>query len=394
MSDNLNRYYTEKQISSLLVSSFSYKEPSRILDIGAGRGSLIIEAYKRWCNARFFATDIDTVPLNKLKNFLPKVQVSKVDGLCPDLDRKLQLSFGPVDIAVCNPPYRKIKNTGIYDIILKKAGFNRVIQSFRLTTDIVFLAQNLNMLKQGGELGIILPDTLLSGSGFEKFRTDLLENTTVSSIIQLPDNIFAKTEASTHILILKKKISDQKYEVPLRLADNEGGIIGEVTSSSESLLHRMDYNFHSFTTSKNEKTKTLGDIGAAIFRGKHSKKELVELLGERKFFHLSSFDNDSGPKTIKFNNQKVLSSFAKKGDILIARVGKRNVGQLAFVESGEVEISDCVLVIRVDKKYQKPVFQSLVSENGKAWIKAYAHGVCSRFITQKDLVNFPLSFSK
>ena len=394
MSDNLNRYYTQKKISSLLVSNFSIDNPKTVLDLGVGRGSLIIEAYRRWCKARLFATDIDAVPLNKLKSILPKIEVSKIDGLRPDLDKQLKLSFSAVDIAVCNPPYRKIKNTGIYDEVLRRAGFNRVAQSYGLTTDIVFLAQNINILESGGELGIILPDTLLSGIRFEKFRADLLENLTISSVIQLPDRIFAKTEALTHILMLKKEPSSQQYEVPMRLANGDGEIVGEIISRSESLTHRMDYNFYSYTAKSNRKRLTLGDIGATIFRGKHSKKKLNELLGGKKFFHLSSFANDYGPTTVQFNNKRIVNTRAKRGDILIARVGKRNVGKLAYVQSGESEVSDCILVIRVDKKYRKSVFESLTSDEGKAWIQAYAHGVCSRFITQKDLAKFPLFCSK
>lgn len=75
---------------------------------------------------------------------------------------------------------------------------------------------------------------------------------------------------------------------------------------------------------------------------------------------------------------------------MLARVGKRSLGQVALVEAGIAEVSDCVFIIRATKKYQKLILKSFLSDEGQAWIKAYSHGVCSRFISKRDLLEFPL----
>lgn len=59
-------------------------------------------------------------------------------------------------------------------------------------------------LRDGRELGIILPDSVMTNHYYNDLRKDLLFNHNIKCIIQLPDNIFNKTEARTHILIIQK----------------------------------------------------------------------------------------------------------------------------------------------------------------------------------------------
>jgi type I restriction enzyme M protein len=74
----------------------------------------------------------------------------------------------------------------------------------------------------------------------------------------------------------------------------------------------------------------------------------------------------------------------------MCRVGKRIVGKVAIIQSGSIINSDCIYRITVPKKFQKVVLKSFLSAEGKAWLSAYAHGVCSQVISKSDLENFPL----
>jgi len=257
----------------------------------------------------------------------------------------------------------------------------------KLTTDILFLSQNIIMLKEDGELGIILPDTILTGCEFELFRKDLLTVTTITGLIQLPMNAFARTEARTHILFLKKGRRTQKYKTELKLSNMNGEIISKILVDSNSLLKRMDYTYHSFLKSSSQSGISLKDIEANIFRGNWSKKELSKKLGGSNFFHTTSFKKNCHEE-VSFCKRATIANFVKEGDILVARVGKGSVGKVAIVKSGISEISDCILAIRVEKKYQRQVYESLKSEYGQSWLFAHSHGVCSRFISKLDLMNY------
>src|SRR5436305_1628272 len=83
--------------------------------------------------------------------------------------------------------------------------------------------------------------TLVTGKEYKLFREVLMTNFNLSSIIQLPDKIFNKTEARTHILIISKKkpISDT---CELYLANYEGILSDKIIATKNALIERMDYN--------------------------------------------------------------------------------------------------------------------------------------------------------
>ncbi len=202
--DNLGRFYTEQRISRLLISSIVQPEPKYVLDLGVGRGSLLRAAYERWGKAEFLGTEIDQNGIGEIKKELPFACLFRADGLSCRLPSALKLRVGSIDVAICNPPYQRVKPTRDIRKIFEKAGLQGCWKLPTVTSDIVFLAQNIQMLREGGELGIILPDSLLTGHNFSVLRELLLVRHRVLGIIQLPDKIFSRTEARTHILLLRK----------------------------------------------------------------------------------------------------------------------------------------------------------------------------------------------
>ncbi|MCU0286948.1 MAG: N-6 DNA methylase [Acidobacteria bacterium] len=385
----LGRFYTTDPISQLLVSRFSQDSPRHILDIGAGDGSLLNAAYNRWQNATFHAADIDPASIATISLHLPFVRLQKVDGLSPGLNRKMSLKVNSVDIAICNPPYLRAKNTNETMKILREAGFLNSLQLKRLTSDIIFLAQNLLLLKEGGELGIILPDSIFSGHEFTCLREDIITNNKINAVIQLPDKIFSKTEARTHILLLEKNGKPNRLTA-LYQADNLGKLTAPLYISMEQAVKRMDYSYYCW---KNQQKHAgahshLGDLGVEIKRGRSSKKVLQN--SGIKFFHTSSFPVSS--LFVKLESHYIPGEvMAESGDILISRVGKRCIGRVAVVESGAQVISDCVYRLRTQLEYKETIWKALVSPEGKQWFQANAHGVCARCLSKKNLLTFPIS---
>jgi type I restriction enzyme M protein len=384
----LGRFYTSEAISGLLVSKFRQDSPRNILDIGAGDGSLLNAAYKRWKNATFHAADIDPESIAKISKKLPFVRLQHISGLSPGLDQKMNLEVDSVDVAICNPPYLRIKNTPQTMSFLREAGFVNSKRLKRLTSDIVFLAQNLFLLKVGGELGIILPDSIFSGHEFACLREDLGAYNKINGIIQLPDKIFYKTEARTHILMLEKGGKSNPI-ITLYKSNDRGELEAALYISKEEAVQRMDYSYYWWKSHQGRPgpCSCLGDMGVEIKRGRSSKKFLQK--AGIKFFHTSSFPS-SNP-TVKLENFSYPGEvMAEPGDILISRVGKRCIGRVAMVESGTQVISDCIYRLRTLGKYREIIWKALESPGGKKWLEAHAHGVCSRCLSKKDLLAFPI----
>jgi hypothetical protein len=76
---------------------------------------------------------------------------------------------------------------------------------------------------------------------------------------------------------------------------------------------------------------------------------------------------------------------AKKGDILLGRVGKSCHNQILFLENGQIAITDCVYRIEIPGSFRKKVFNYLSSKKGKENLQMLKHGVCAQVISKGDL---------
>lgn len=389
--DLLGRYYTSNVISNLLISNLETSEPKRILDLGVGDASLTIAAYARWDKAKYFATEIEPKKASAIEKKLAFIKVLHCDTLQPNASTKLKVKFGSIDIAICNPPYVRVDDKEKYKGLFESVGCKHFSKLSRITSEIVFFAHNLKLLKHDGELGIIVSDSLITGKEFKIFRETIFEKFNVRRIIQLPDKVFNKTEARTHIIFISKAKSISNT-CELLNSNLHGELSERIIVPNNLLIERMDYQFHNANIHSNATAKTLKEIGAVIKRGKYSYKELRE--SKLSFFHSVHFKENS--VNLCFNKpvaKKHHSYSANVGDILMCRVGKRIVGKVAIIKTGSVINSDCIYRISVPKPYRKMVLNSFLSKEGKLWLKTYAHGVCSQVISKTDLENFPLLIS-
>jgi type I restriction enzyme M protein len=391
--DALARYYTQEKISQLLINKLHTEEPKRILELGIGGGSLSLAAFKRWSGARFFGADIDDNSITKLKDSLPFVEVINHSGLEHNIQIKLNIKDSSVDIALCNPPYLKHKASDIDKLLFEKVKLDSCINNKQITTDIVFLAQNLMFLKDGCELGIILPDSILTNHYFKGLRNDLLINHNVKSIIQLPDKVFNKTEARTHILIIEKN-GESNHKIEVSKASFDGEITHTIYVDRSNLIQRMDFDFHYWSLGLNEKLEsslTLEDITISLKRGNKTKKYLQAL--NVPYFHTTSYCSNEYYLELSTTIDDFPSNLtlASPGDILIARVGKRCVGKAIMIREGYIPISDCIYRLKVQESYKNKIYEALISNQGQTWLQAYAHGVCARLISKSDLLKFKLT---
>ena len=389
--DLLGRYYTQDLFSSLLVKQLTLNSPQRVLELGVGGGALLKAAIHRWKNAKFYAADIDKQAIRKINKELPFVKIKYANSLNTNLPEKLMLLDRSIDIAICNPPYMKEDSKKKYVGLFNESGLMECLKLQRVTSDIIFLAQNLRLLKVNGQLGIILPDTLITGHDFQILRNSILSNHSVKGIIELPEKIFPKTEAKTHILIIEKSNS-LINNVPLYIASQNGQCIDQIEVSIDELGHRMDYTFHKWNqAAKTNKRKVrLESIGCEIKRGSFTHAELKVM--KRKYVHTTNLNNFSTVTGYKAIPSKALRKYtlAAKGDILIARVGRGCMGKASIVQVGTILISDCVYRIRVAPEFRDTVWKSIISNEGQGWFKANRHGVCAKVISKKDLLNFPI----
>lgn len=120
---------------------------------------------------------------------------------------------GKVDLILTNPPFgakftsselkENVKNNYplLYDVILKNGA--------NFSSEVLFVDRCLSLLKPGGKLIAILPDSVISSTGLNStLRTRLAYNSKIAikAIIELPNVTFAQagTRTKTSILYLEK----------------------------------------------------------------------------------------------------------------------------------------------------------------------------------------------
>lgn len=378
-----SQYFTQKLIASALVKMVPAKGINKVLDLGIGDGALSLAALNRFSEAIVDAMDIDPDICEKYQTESGwNLNVFHGDVLCSD-DMNV-LNRGSYDLAVCNPPYGSVKKNDDYDEIFFRTSLNGCLELKTLSKDIIFMCRCLDFVREGGYVAIILPDGPLSRKDYFPFRKSLLANYCVERIVQMPEKAFPSTEATTHILVVKKgEMSRDMIPVSLMKAD---GSIGEACLVDKiQLENRMDYSFCIWH--KSFKMKMCHEnIQIDIKRGSYSHCNLKKM--KFPYLHSTGFSDSQVLNCEDFEYNLSSKVIARKGDIIMCRVGKRCVGKVAMISKGAVLLSDCLYKISVPQDYSSFLFEALSSQNTKIWVSAVAHGVCSRVISKSDLEDY------
>lgn len=401
-SDVLGRYYTKNEISSFLVEQLDIVTPVRLLDLGAGSGSLSGAAKSRWPNIEIVTVDIDPdVNLNPQKTNAVATRLAHqhftTDALIGNLPTLLNLEHAPIDIAICNPPFITPQWREEFRSILEDAGFNDCLPfPSDIDAGLLFLAQNLRILSNNATLGIILPDSLITAQKYLKFRTKLLSKYTVSKVIQLPRGSFHGTDALASIVIVHKR-NEKRETVEISCLSPDKELSKPINVSYVEAAERLDYSYHFYRANSDlpKALCTLEDIGATIKRGTLSSAEVKKSI--HPVMHITDMRLGDAGKWIDLRHFESLFQHdrhlirAQAGDILIARVGRKLEEKIVGVLSGSFPISDCVYLIRCSENCRDAVLAQLSSASGKRWLAAHSYGVAAKQLPKKQLLKFPLT---
>jgi type I restriction enzyme M protein len=378
-------------------------EPTQILDLGAGKGSLSLAAVARWLDARVLTVDIDSQARSHLRSVLGNANGAHLHLRANALDIRLPeiigRASGVMDGAVCNPPFVLPRWRKCYSEILHEAGFVECVASARqVEAPMLFLAQNMRILKSGSTLGIILPDSLLSSARHQGFRSELLSNYWVRRVIKLPRHSFRGTDAQAHVVIIEKRRSPSALVSLCRL-DESGSITMDRVVSRESAIIRIDFDYHSET---GEQTfgrlgNSLAQLGVEVKRGRLERRNAV--AEGLPAVHTTDLHRSSLGRWVKFQTPELdpekterLSSmlYAEKGDILLARVGRNLDEKIVGVLSGRVAITDCIYRIRAPASIRPALLTALSSSLGRSWLRSRSYGVSALQLPKSALLEFVL----
>lgn len=210
MKDSYCSFYTESEdITSYMVSKMKIKAGDIILEPSAGEGIFIDAILKKKKKVRIDALDINEDAITIMQKKYadnPEVSVRLADTLFDEvldnyakseiwlkntdvlLNEQLDLfstNGGHYDKVIGNPPYGAWQDREKRDLLKKKYVGQYVKETYTL-----FLLRSISVLKKGGRLSFIIPDTFLFLNMHEKLRKILLTNTKIEEVLIFPSKFF------------------------------------------------------------------------------------------------------------------------------------------------------------------------------------------------------------
>ena len=210
MRDTLCSYYTNSSdIISYMLHRLDVKNGDVVLEPSAGEGVFIDELLNTKSVLHIDALDIDQTAISILKGKYkdnPAVSVRETDTLFDEqldlfetsslllkktdtlIDSQLDF-FGTIgghyDKIVGNPPYGAWQDYDKRELLKRKYPGQYVKETYSL-----FLLRCISVLKIGGKLSFIIPDTYMFLNLHTKLRELLLTATKIQEIITFPSSFF------------------------------------------------------------------------------------------------------------------------------------------------------------------------------------------------------------
>ncbi len=254
----LGQYFTPASIAQFMAGLFAIneKENCRLLDAGAGIGSLSAAFLDRWISSGFNfkkvnldAYEIDESLIPYLKMTLEKfkklpgfsVTVKNDDFIHAAADwlsgNVFAAPLPKYSHAILNPPYKKIRSDSPHRAELRWAG----IETVNLYS--AFVALSLLLLEQNGQLVAIIPRSFCNGPYYRPFRELLLQQAAIRHLhlFQSRKKAFKDDDVLQENIIIRLERGGKQDSV----------IISTSTDDSFDDLTTIEYPFHKIVNPEN-----------------------------------------------------------------------------------------------------------------------------------------------
>ena len=217
-------------VAQLLKRESSEEQIKVILDPASGECALL-SASKRifGSSIEYVGIDVDKDAVNATKN---EYHIFFNDAILPKNVKKTSAEYwreklSQVDVVIANPPWSSEK---IYDrTALTSAGFSLI--SGQYDSYVLFIELAYNILRKGGLMAFIIPDSLFDAQN-ENLRKFLLEKTQIKVIARLGEKIFEEVNRAATVIICKKDLPSSTSETTcfrLSTSDRKDYLAGDGT---------------------------------------------------------------------------------------------------------------------------------------------------------------------
>jgi type I restriction enzyme M protein len=244
----VGQFFTPQVVTDFLVKALNPKPDETIIDPACGAGgflaSVVRNFKKQGCSVKELTTltnkNIFGVDKDDYLSKLGKLHISLLtkghpqivcgDSLSLQNGKKSLKEYFPengFDVLFANPPFGtrivaanpetlrsfQVAKKWMIDKetnLLKPTGQVQL----KVPPQVLFVERCLSLLKEGGRLGVVLPESMLSNKSYRHVVQYIINNSTIQSVIGMPESLFKTsgkggTHTKTCLLIAEKGIKNK-----------------------------------------------------------------------------------------------------------------------------------------------------------------------------------------
>lgn len=410
-----------RDLIRLTIDLLSPKKGARFIDPACGIGGLLVEAAKRGAEVTGIERNIGVAQYAEVNLALFGLTGEVLVRDILDINYEATpVESGSYDCAGVNPPYGlRINDRRLTDFFLGTTKRSQFVEA-------LLLERTLRLLKTGGRMAIVLPESLLFFDSTYDVREFILRRSIVKAIISLPAGTFSPFSSIKTSLLILESSPDKgtSPETPVFVAIPQGAeefesiVSGFTSFRDKGAVSAWKNAFVTRIASARQMTASYlrGSLSADYAEARMgllpdvepSKAELQELVtfttgvnlgavGEEdpsgdiwyvRAGNVDSFFVDWEQGDLLKTNRDVSRWKPSPGDILMTRAG--TVGRVALVEEQSPPIIVGTNVVKItirDKRRLLPEFLLgyLSSTEGKNQIGYYTGGSTIRAISISKL---------
>ncbi|HCM89233.1 MULTISPECIES: N-6 DNA methylase [Vagococcus] len=294
MNKQLQSYYTKNSvITDYMINMLDIHSGEHIFEPCVGDGVFIDAILKKESNILISAMDINSNEVHKLKKIykdFENIKISDGDTLFDTELDTLAKNNKYFDKIIGNPPYGAWQDMSKRALLKDKYGTDTYVKE----TYTLFIKRCMSLLKNGGKLSFIIPDTFLYLHNHESIRKMLLTDTKIKEILLFPSKLFPGVSfgySKLSIITLVKNnnlsenrnnvikiYSDLKYNKDIVDVTNRTTTKQFIELKQEDILRNKASAFYlantEITNHFNDAEVTLGDIAnvvTGIYTGDNKK---------------------------------------------------------------------------------------------------------------------------
>lgn len=245
------QFFTPRNAVKMMVDIIDPQPGERILDPACGSGGFLVMALRHLQHnapapssnelGPLIGVDKDRYLARTANAYLllldaEHTHIFNENSLAPRSEwtsrAQQSLRFGSFDVVLTNPPFGKklkLKDKKIltqFELAYKwqsdrhTGRFTRTERITHTPPQVLFIERCLDFLKDGGRLGIVLPESLFGNPSYEYIMGYLQERVRVQAVISMPEELFQPyTHAKSCILIAQKTPQKEDYKFFMGIAD-------------------------------------------------------------------------------------------------------------------------------------------------------------------------------